>query len=353
MSYKPNVVYILSRLGEGAVEWNVLDFIRLHSSELGEIHIWLDGEREGELVDRARELGVTVHHNPRSVKGLRQFSKFLRTQEIDVVHANTGFPSGMYLRIAKRADVPVRIGHWYYTLWKDSPVFKQRIITRLQGVMSKVCTNNWAVSKTVKESIQNAKLRLKTQILYNGYNFEKGTDASPSNLSIVHVGRFNRVKNHALIWKILDEVEAPFTFTDCGLQEDSHLMPSEGRLKNWSDEGKKVILLGKRENVTEVLNEHRVFLFPSLSDGLSGALVQAACQGLHCVVSDIPAHREVADFFETVKLIDLDAPPHEWAEAIEKMPEKKKVTEAYSNFKESPFRHEVAYATWRQAYGIE
>lgn len=346
-------MYILSRLEEGAVEWNVLDFIRLHASELGNVYIWLDGSRPGDLVEEAESLGVNVLHNPRSVKGLRQFSKFIRGNKIDVVHANTGFPSGMYLRIAKRADVPVRIGHWYYTLWADSPAFKQRIILRLQGVMSKVCTNNWAVSKTVKESIQNAKLRLKTQILYNGYNFSKGEDKAPTELSIVHVGRFNRVKNHALIWKILDEIETPFTFTDFGLQEDSELRPSSERLQGWEAANKKVNLLGKRGNVTEVLNEHRVFLFPSLSDGLSGSLVQAACQGLHCVVSDIPAHREVADFFDTVKLVDLQAPAHEWAEVIEGMPSNKDLESAYSNFKDSPFRHEVAYATWLQAYGIE
>ncbi|NVK04781.1 MAG: glycosyltransferase [Flavobacteriia bacterium] len=346
-------MYILSRLEEGAVEWNVLDFIRLHASDLGKVYIWLDGSNPGDLVEKARSLSVEVHHNPRSVKGLRQFSKFIRGNKIDVVHANTGFPSGMYLRIAKRADVPVRIGHWYYTLWADSPAFKQRIILRLQGVMSKVCTNNWAVSKTVKESIQNAKLRLKTQILYNGYNFSKGEDKAPKELSIVHVGRFNRVKNHALIWKILDEIETPFTFTDFGLQEDSELRPSNERLQDWKAANKKVNLLGKSGNVTEVLNEHRVFLFPSLSDGLSGSLVQAASQGLHCVVSDIPAHREVADFFDTVKLVELQAPAHEWAEVIEGMPSEKDLESAYSNFKDSPFRHEVAYATWLQAYGIE
>lgn len=353
MSHKPNVVYILNRLDEGAIEWNVLDFIKLHASELGDIHIWLDGVREGTLVRDVEELGVEVHHRPRSVKSLRQFSKFVRERSIQVVHANTGFTSGMYLRIAKRADVPVRIGHWYYTLWADSPAFRQRIIKRLQGVVSKVCTNNWAVSKTVKESIQNAKLRLKTQILYNGYNFEKGNDRSPEKLTIVHVGRFNRVKNHSLIWKILDEVEVPLTFTDCGLQEDSDLRPTEEKLKKWKDQDKQINFLGKREDVTEVLNEHRVFLFPSLSDGLSGALVQAACQGLHCVVSDIPAHREVADFFDTVQLVDLEAPAHEWAEKIESMPVEKNLETAFDNFQASPFRHEVAYATWLQAYGIE
>lgn len=353
MSHKPNVVYILSRLDNGAVECNVLDFIRMYRNELGEVHIWVDSTSKDESVGEVESLGVKVHHQPRSIKGLRQFSKFVRKQNIQVVHANTGFPSGMYLRIAKKAEVPVRIGHWYYTIWSDSPAFRQRIIHRLQGVMSKVCTNNWAVSKTVKESIQNPKLRLKTQILYNGYDFKKGEDKAPNQLSIVHVGRFNRVKNHPLIWEILDELDSPFSFTDYGLPEDSELRPDDARLSKWKEMGKDVNLLGRNAEVADLLNRNHIFLFPSLSDGLSGTLIQAACQGLHCVVSDIPAHREVADFFDTVQLIKLEAPAHEWAEAIAETPTSRTIEKSYTDFNQSPFRHQVAYSVWLQAYCLE
>ena len=47
-----------------------------------------------------------------------------------------------------------------------------------------------------------------------------------------------------------------------------------------------VILLGSRNDVNELLQAADVFLFPSLFEGLPGALVEAQAAGLPCVFSD-------------------------------------------------------------------
>lgn len=348
---KPNVVYIVSRLESGGIEWIVLDFIRLYQSKVGNIHIWQDGNSSGSLAPEAENLGAIVHHVPKSASGLLQFSKFLKKEKIHVVHANTGYPSALYLRVAKRAGVPVRIGHWHSVQFPQKRKLKERIVQRLQAIMAKSSTNVWSVSKSVKNSLKNSSLRSKTQILYNGYDFSPSEDKSGSLVSIIHVGRFNAVKNHPLIWKILDTLHIPFEFTGCGRHDDPDLLPTKERLKRWEDKGGNVRLPGNCEDLDTIFKEHRVFLFTSLTEGLSGALVQAASAGLHCVVSDIPAHREVADFFDNVHVVDLKAPLATWVEKIENAPEKKDTQKAFESFQTSPFRHEIAFATWLQAYG--
>ncbi len=56
-----------------------------------------------------------------------------------------------------------------------------------------------------------------------------------------------------------------------------------------------VQLLGHRDDVPELLAAADVFVFPSLYEGLPGALVEAMAMRLPCIVSDIPPHRDIIE----------------------------------------------------------
>ncbi len=55
----------------------------------------------------------------------------------------------------------------------------------------------------------------------------------------------------------------------------------------------RVRLLGNREDIPDLLAAADVFAFPSLFEGLGGALIEAMALGLPIVASDLPAVREV------------------------------------------------------------
>jgi len=57
----------------------------------------------------------------------------------------------------------------------------------------------------------------------------------------------------------------------------------------------RILVLGHRTDVPELLHAADVFAFPSLYEGLGGSLLEAMAAGLPIVASDIPAIREVAD----------------------------------------------------------
>jgi glycosyltransferase involved in cell wall biosynthesis len=57
----------------------------------------------------------------------------------------------------------------------------------------------------------------------------------------------------------------------------------------------RVKFLGHRSDVPEILAAGDVFVFPSLYEGLGGALIEAMALGLPIVASDIPAIREVVE----------------------------------------------------------
>jgi glycosyltransferase involved in cell wall biosynthesis len=57
--------------------------------------------------------------------------------------------------------------------------------------------------------------------------------------------------------------------------------------------GKRVFMLGHRDDVADLMAASDLFVFPSLYEGLGGALIEALGLGLPIVASDIPALREV------------------------------------------------------------
>jgi glycosyltransferase involved in cell wall biosynthesis len=57
--------------------------------------------------------------------------------------------------------------------------------------------------------------------------------------------------------------------------------------------GKQVLFMGRQTDVYNYLAAADVFLFPSETEGLSNALIEAMASGLPCVVSDIPGNRQL------------------------------------------------------------
>jgi glycosyltransferase involved in cell wall biosynthesis len=65
----------------------------------------------------------------------------------------------------------------------------------------------------------------------------------------------------------------------------------------------EVRLLGHREDVTDIMAAADLFVFPSVYEGLGGALIEAIGLGLPVVASDIPALREVVRQGENADLV--------------------------------------------------
>lgn len=60
-----------------------------------------------------------------------------------------------------------------------------------------------------------------------------------------------------------------------------------------------VFLLGSRSDIPLLINEYDCFVFPSHSEGFSGAIVEAMFAGLPVLASDIPVNQEVIAHLET------------------------------------------------------
>ena len=79
-----------------------------------------------------------------------------------------------------------------------------------------------------------------------------------------------------------------------------------------------VWLMGHRDDVPELLAAADVFVFPSLYEGIAGAVIEAMALGLPVIASDIPAMREVLEVGENSVLVP-PGDPEALVDAVERL----------------------------------
>ena len=77
----------------------------------------------------------------------------------------------------------------------------------------------------------------------------------------------------------------------------------------------RVIFMGERENIQELLQGMDIFLFPSNFEGLGISLIEAQATGLKCFTSErvVPKEAAVTDL---LTFLPLEESPTYWAEQI-------------------------------------
>lgn len=224
--------------------------------------------------------------------------KFLKEHnEYKIVHSHIDQVTGIIMQAARKANVPVRIAHSHNT--KNTNGFIGKIYKNyLQNKINKNATNLFGCSEEAckwlfKERANEAK------ILNNGIDIEKfkysiekrekvrkELNISESTMVVGHIGAFRKQKNHECLINIYNEY----------LKTNSNsclLLCGEGDLKTVME--KKVInlgiennvkFLGIRNDIDALYSAFDIFLFPSLYEGLSVALIEAQASGVKILASD-------------------------------------------------------------------
>lgn len=106
---------------------------------------------------------------------------------------------------------------------------------------------------------------------------------------IGHTGRFAPEKNHLFLLDIFAAYHSKAPDSCLLLLGDGEQMPQVKEKACQLGVEDAVIFAGRRENVPDYLSAMDFFVFPSVYEGLSLALVEAQCSGLYCFVSDTVA----------------------------------------------------------------
>ncbi|MFI3277527.1 MAG: glycosyltransferase [Rikenellaceae bacterium] len=146
---------------------------------------------------------------------------------------------------------------------------------------------------------------------------------------IVSVGRLTYPKNHPFILDIIAELSKRESNTVLVIVGDG---PDEPQIKELIKERsieQRVIMLGRRSDVPQLLQAADLFLMPSHFEGLPVSIVESQAAGLPALLSDVITKQvQITDLVDYKSLNDS---VHDWADQIETMLERGVDRKCYYN----------------------
>jgi len=252
------------------------------------------------------------------VAGLVRLRNFLRREPYQIVHTHTS-KGGFVGRLAARlADVPVIVHTVHgFAFHERSPIFVRLFYSKLERMAARWCDRIVSVSEFHRRVALDLRICHSRQIVAipNGVaEIGRNTEISPEELRrrlgaqegellILSMARLAEdkgleylieaaalLKRTALRFRVLIAGEGPVR---------SHLEQLARNL-NVTD---RVIFLGFREDVGDLLAAADLIVLPSLREGLSLALLEAMAAGKPIIAASIGSHLEVASHSDVARLV--------------------------------------------------
>ena len=267
-------------------------------------------------------------------KTWKNTSDFLKKNHYDIVHINSGsfFFNLMMASICKINKIENVVVHSHNGFNKKKLIKNFLIKSCLFALNNKCdlklsCSYLAAESMFTKKSIKNDEVK----IIKNGieidkfkYNAEirkqyRNELGLNDKVVIGNIGRFVEQKNHTYLLKVFKEVLKKNSNAVLVLIGEGEL---EGKIRQEAKElniDDKIMFLGKRSDVNNLLQCFDVLVMPSLYEGLPITSIEAQTSGLNLVVADtVTTELKIND---NVLFIALEKSPNIWAEEILKINE--------------------------------
>lgn len=329
------VLAIVCQLNRGGLESRLMDIVRKIDYEKVCLDIYTYRMEKGTYDDEVEQLGGTIYYNPPLThKNMFWYVKYFRDfleahSEYKIIHAHQDAWCSVFCKGAYLAGVPVRIAHSRTAV---STLTLKNIVKNVIKIPTRhYATHYFAVSKPAgkwlfgKKNMESGKVRIwKNAIECQKFRYDPVVRYEKRKLLgiqdkevIMHVGNFTRPKNQEFLIEVIrhfKELESNCILffvggeTADGLQKKAIEKVKEYNLSD------RVYFLGNKDDVNELLQAADVFCFPSLFEGLPGAVLEAQAAGLPCVIS--AAITEEAKVLSTTKMISLKAGINVWCQEI-------------------------------------
>lgn len=358
------ILHAFSRLNCGGAECRTLDVLRFLKHSPQDRPIQMDfcvlSGLPGQLDDEVRSLGSSIHYLPlRKPTFPGRFKRLLRDGQYDVLHSHIHYPSGVLTLIARRVGVPGRVVHFRSESDGRPNTLPRRLMRfLLKQLIDHTASHIVAVSRSAMERSWRKEWQedSRCQVIYNGLDVTSADQTvtpdagkavrqelglSPSTCLVIHVGGYRPAKNHGKLLGVFAQLRSRVPDSRLILLGDvadgKEKLMSLARTSGCQD---AIYCLGVRKDVFRWLAAADVMIFPSVREGLPGAVLEAASVGTPTVASDIAPHREIAAYLpEAVVCVPLAASDQVWAEAAQAVagPSYSQRVKLHRAFLHSPF----------------
>ena len=265
----------------------------------------------------------------------------------DIVHFHLSLSDYVRFSGLKKSVKLFYTQHFDTTDWEaDNP----KAVNNLRWLIKHHGVQMIALNGNMKTAMNKMFKTDATKILNNGIDlsaFGQPIDRNRKRMNlgvpqnafvIVHVGRFDPVKNHVFLVDIFKEIKKK-------LPEAFLLMVGKGETEQRVEEKIKsegledsYKILHDRTDVPEILRASDAAIFPSISEGLGIAVIEMQAAGLPCVASKgVPQTAKVSN---KIRFLGLDQGPKAWANELLVLTKEDKPIQ-YENLQEWDIRQNV------------
>jgi len=279
--------------------------------------------------------GVPVHRlftawGMFNIRGLRKFGQYLyllslsmylvrNRDSYDVIHCHSAmFEAAIVIATAQLLRKPALIRSMASGDWGDLAMVRQDRSIRGTGWMLgqfRKADAVVALNEQVSEEMQRIGVPQERIVcIPNGIEVEPGHrkyDYSiGDSVRVVFVGRLHPQKGIDALLKAfkLAAQASPHDGWQLILAGTGPLEQALRALANELEIDRQVEFRGQVEDVNSLLDHSDMFVLPSLSEGISNALLEAMAHGLPCVVTDIPGNHDLIRDGDNGKLVPVGDP---------------------------------------------
>ena len=316
------VLHVIGAMDRGGAETLAMNLYRNIDRDLVQFDFLVHETRECDYDQEIKSLEGRIYSIPRfNLINYRTYAKscheFFSQHNYPIVHGHIAFPSAIYLREAKRQG-SYTILHSHA---QNYPLSPSQAVFRLVSSQGRrwadyylACSQQAGLDRFGKAIVSGSNFH----VLNNGIDTRTTRYSASSREAIRnelgidshtplfgHVGRLTPVKNHPFLLSVFTQIKkslpnAKLVLVGRGESEDE--LRERAAQLGISD---SVLFVGVREDVPSLLSAFDVFLFPSFSEGLAIAVVEAQACGLPCLVSTgVPTLTKIGDNIVYANLSD-------------------------------------------------
>lgn len=325
------VLHITTNMNRGGLETFIMNVYRNIDRSKIQFDFLIHTTEECDYNEEIKKLGGRIFSVPSRKKGFLKNRKalddfFKEHSEYSIVHQHLSSLSYIEpLRYAWKNDIPLRILHSHSTKQSGSRLnyFFHKwnsLFVELYSTNRLSCSHAAAKWLYTKSIYKNKKYQvINNGIDLSGFSYDenlrtvKRQELGIENSFVVgHVGRFSHPKNHMFLMKIFNIIQS---------REPSAilLLVGDGELKSIIEKKAhdlglrdKIMFMGVRDDISDLLQTMDVFVFPSIYEGLPVSLIEAQATGLPCVISD--AITEEVMITDHIKKLSLNIDAEQWGD---------------------------------------
>lgn len=323
------VLHVVTIMNRGGIETMIMNLYRAIDRNKIQFDFLVHRNDIGDYDDEIKSLGGQIYkigairpwNYLQYFKSLDNF--FGKNHTYQAVHSHIQENSGFALKYAAKYNIPIRIAHSHSTLTRIDYKYPFRVFAK--RYLNKYATAKFSCGKEAGDSLfgKNGKYYLFNNSIDSScftYNLSaraqmrKNLNIDENTFVIGNVARLNKYKNQTFaidVFAKLIETEPNALLILVGEGEMKETLKQ--KVQNLKLEN-KVILLGLRKDIHNLLQAFDVLLFPSIFEGLPVSLIEAQAAGLPCILSDTIDNKTAIT--PNVKFVSLSASIQTWVETL-------------------------------------